>query len=85
MAVALASQKNDVSFYPTWIYASEELINEFHDHWQKSGTKLYMEKSCVRFRSPEQADLETLGWAVSLLNPEGFTQMYLEARAPPTE
>ena len=80
MAVALASQKNHISFYLTSIYASKELTNEFHNRWQKSGKKLDMGKSCVRLRSLEQADLETLGWAVSLLNPKEFTQMYLKAR-----
>ena len=80
MAVALASQKNHISFYLTSIYASEELTDEFHSRWQKSGKKLDMGKSCVRFRSLEQADLETLGWAVSLLNPKEFTQMYMKAR-----
>ena len=80
MAVALASQKNHISFYLTSIYASKELTNEFHNRWQKSGKKLDMGKSCVRFRSLDQADLETLGWAVSLLNPKEFTQMYLKAR-----
>lgn len=80
MAVALASQKNHISLYLTSIYASQELTDEFHNRWHKSGKKLDMGKSCLRFRSLEQADLETLGWAVSLLNPEKFTQMYLEAR-----
>ena len=84
MAVALASQKNHISFYLTSIYASEDLTNEFHSRWKKSGKKLDMGKSCVRFRSLEQADLETLGWAVSLLSPQEFTQMYLEARGSNT-
>jgi Domain of unknown function (DU1801). len=56
MAVALASQKNHISFYLTSIYASRQLTNEFHNRWQKSGKKLDMGKSCVRFRSLEQAD-----------------------------
>ena len=79
-AVSLASQKNHISFYLSSIYASKELTDEFHSRWQRSGKKLDMGKSCVRFRSLEQADLETLAWAVSLVNPEEFTQMYLQAR-----
>ncbi len=80
-AVALASQKNYISFYLTSIYASKELTAEFHQRWERSGKKLDMGKSCVRFKTLDEADLETLGWAVSLLNPEQFTQMYLRARA----
>lgn len=79
-AVALASQKHHISFYLSSIYASQELTAEFHQRWERSGKKLDMGKSCVRFKSLDQADLETLGWAVSLLNPQQFTQMYLEAR-----
>ncbi len=81
-AVALASQKNYISFYLTSIYASKELTAEFHQRWKRSGMKLDMGKSCVRFKSLDKADLETLGWAVSLLDPVQFTQMYLDARNP---
>jgi len=79
-AVALASQKNHISFYLSSIYASKELTAEFHERWARSGKKLDMGISCVRFRSLDKADLETLGWAVSLLDPMQFTEMYLEAR-----
>ncbi len=78
--VALASQKNHISFYLSSIYASEELTSEFNQRWQRSGKRLDMGKSCVRFKSLDKADLYTLGWAVSLLNPQQFTQMYLESR-----
>jgi hypothetical protein len=79
-AVALASQKKHISFYLSSIYASPELTAEFHQRWERSGKRLDMGKSCVRFNSLDKADLATLGWAVSLLNPEEFTQMYLRAR-----
>ena len=79
-AVALASQKNYISFYLSSIYASKELTAEFHERWERSGKKPDMGKSCVRFKSLDKADLETLGWAVSLLDPIQFTQVYLEAR-----
>jgi hypothetical protein len=79
-AVALASQKNHISFYLSSIYASKELTTEFHQRWERSGKKLDMGKSCVRFQSLDKADMGTLGWAVSLLNPQQFTKMYLDAR-----
>ena len=78
--VALASQKNHISFYLSSIYASEELTAEFHERWERSGKKLDMGKSCVRFKSLDKADLESLSWAVSLLTPEAFTKMYLISR-----
>jgi len=79
-AVALASQKNHISFYLSSIYASEELTTEFHERWARSGKKLDMGKSCIRFRAIEQADLETIAWAVGLLNPVEFSEMYQNAR-----
>jgi hypothetical protein len=80
-AVALASQKNHVSFYLSAIYASEELTGEFQLRWANSGKRLDMGKSCVRFTSLEKADLETLAWAVSRFDPVRFSEMYSSARS----
>ncbi|MEY4995032.1 MAG: hypothetical protein RLZ65_881 [Actinomycetota bacterium] len=79
-AVAIASQKNYISIYLLGPYASEELTEEFHRRWLASGKKLNMGKSCVRFKSLDDADLETIKWACSLLTPIEFTKMYLTAR-----
>jgi hypothetical protein len=80
-AVALASQKNHISFYLSAIYASEELTGEFQLRWANSGKRLDMGKSCVRFTSLEKADLETLAWAVSRFDPVRFSEMYSSARS----
>ncbi len=79
-ALALASQKNHISFYLSAIYASEELTSEFQLRWANSGKRLDMGKSCVRFTSLEKADLETLAWAVSRFDPVRFSEMYMQAR-----
>lgn len=78
--VAIASQKHHISLYLLSIYASEELTAEFRERWLASGKKLNMGKSCIRFTSLDQADLDTIEWAVGLLNPVEFSQMYLRAR-----
>lgn len=79
-AVAIASQKNYISIYLLGIYASQELTDEFHSRWQLSGKKLDMGKSCVRFKTIDGADLETISWACGLLTPTEFSAMYLAAR-----
>jgi hypothetical protein len=79
--VAIAAQKHGISLYLLSIYASKKLTNEFKKRWLASGKKLDMGKSCIRFKNLEQADLETIAWAVGLLDPQEFTQMYLRARA----
>lgn len=80
--VAIASQKQHISLYLLSIYASEELTEEFQRRWLANGQKLDMGKSCVRFKSLSEADLETIAWAVGLLNPREFAELYLRARKP---
>ena len=47
--VGFASQKNHMAFYGFCIYMDEELKNRFVADWKKTGKKLDMGKSCVRF------------------------------------
>jgi hypothetical protein len=60
---AIASQKQYISVYLN-IYAEPDALAEFQKRWAKSGKKLNMGKSCVRFKSIEDADLETIAWAI---------------------
>ena len=46
----LASQKNHMSFYGMGIYFDEEQAKWFVEEWKKTGKKLNMGKSCVRFK-----------------------------------
>lgn len=78
--VAIAAQKNHISLYLLSIYASKKLTAEFQKRWLASGKKLDMGKSCIRFKTLEQADLETIAWAVGLLDPIEFSEMYQKAR-----
>lgn len=75
-AVALASQKNYISIYLTTVYASEELTEEFKQRWTRSGKKLDMGKSCVRIKSLDDADLDTIAWAVSQMDPVQVCALY---------
>ena len=77
--VAIAAQKNNISLYLLSIYASKKLTSDFQKRWLASGKKLDMGKSCIRFKSIEQADLITIAWAASLLTPKEFVEMYLKA------
>ena len=79
-AVSIASQKNYISIYLLGIYASPEMTSEFHSRWQQSGKRLDMGKACVRFKTLDGADLETIAWACGLLTPTEFSAMYLAAR-----
>ena len=83
--VAIAAQKHHISLYLLSIYASEKYTKEFQRRWLASGKKLNMGKSCIRFKTLEQADLPTIAWAVGLLEPKEFVEMYLSARSKKTK
>ena len=78
--VAIAAQKHHISLYLLSIYASPELTAEFTKRWLASGKKLDMGKSCIRFKTLADADLATIEWAIGLLGPKEFSDMYQRAR-----
>ena len=50
---ALAAQKNHTALYLNCVYASKARTEQLRAAWAKSGKKLDMGKSCLRFRGPE--------------------------------
>ncbi len=68
---ALASQKNYMSLYLMSVYcgsmgegAAGEHAEWFRQAWAKTGKKLDMGKSCIRFKKLEELPLEVIGEAV---------------------
>lgn len=78
--VALASQKNYMSVYLMGIYGNEEAERWFREEYLKSGKKLDMGKSCVRFRRLEDLPLDLIGKVISLESVDAFIQRYGESR-----
>src|SRR3989344_1849247 len=64
--VALASQKNYMSVYLMAIYGGKKTEKWFAEEYRKSGKKLDMGKSCIRFRKLDDLPLELIGKAVAL-------------------
>jgi len=60
----LASQKNYMSLYLMCIYADEKQKAWFQKEWTKTGKKLDMGKSCVRFKSVDDVPLEVVTKAI---------------------
>ncbi len=73
--VAIASQKNHLSFYLTGIHGDPDGLSEFQRRWAESGKRLNMGKACVRFTSTEMADLPTLAWAVARLSVGDYLEL----------
>lgn len=61
----LASQKNHMALYLMCLYVDGEHQNWFRAAWAKSGKKLDMGKSCVRFKKLEDLPLDVIGKSIA--------------------
>jgi len=77
--LALANQKNSMSLYLMSAYGDEETW--FREEYAKSGKKLDMGKSCVRFKSLDHLALEPIAKAVGRLSVDAYVERYRQARA----
>jgi len=75
--VSVASQKNHMAVYLMCIYMdrSEE---EFRKAWLKTGKKLDMGKSCIRFKKLEDVALDVIADVIRNVTAKGFVARYQE-------
>ena len=69
---ALANQKRHMSLYLMCLYCEKEFLDWFESEFKKSGKKLNMGKSCVRFKSLEELPLELIAKAVEKISLKKF-------------
>jgi len=74
--MSIASQKNHMAVYLFCIYGDEAEAARFEKQWAKSGKKLDMGKSCVRFKKLEDVCLTSLGAAVKRMTAAKFIKHY---------
>ena len=72
----LASQKNHMSFYGMGIYVDEAQAKWFVEGLKKTGKKLNMGKSCVRFKKLEDVPLEVIDKAIKRMPVKKYIQLY---------
>jgi Domain of unknown function (DU1801) len=72
----LASQKNHMALYLMCIYGDEKHRAWFTKEWAKTGLKLDMGKSCVRFKKVEDLPLDLISQAVAKVPVEAFVAQY---------
>lgn len=70
----LASQKNYMAVYLTSVYSDKETEKWFREKYKKSGKKLDMGKSCLRFRRVEDLPLDVIGAAIAKLSVDQFIE-----------
>lgn len=68
--IGLASQKNHMALYLMCLYAGSDLERSFKETWEKSGKKLDMGKSCVRFRKLEELAFDAVAQTLQQLTVE---------------
>jgi hypothetical protein len=76
--IALASRKNYMSIYLMSAYGGEETW--FRQEYAKSGKKLDMGKSCVRFKTLDHLALEPIAKAVERLTVDEYIALYRASR-----
>ena len=75
----LASQKNYMSLYFGCVYGSSELAKWFQSEWAKTGKKLDMGKSCIRFRKLDDLALDVIGKTIRRVSVKSFIEYYESA------
>jgi hypothetical protein len=74
----LASQKNYMSLYLMCTYGNTEHASWFQQAWAKTGKKLDMGKSCVRFKKVEDLALDVIAEAIKRVPARKYIE-YCEA------
>ncbi len=78
---ALASQKNHMALYLMCAYADSTQARLLHEGFEKTGKKLDMGKSCIRFRTIDDLPLDVIGAAVRSTPVDDYIAYY-EATRP---
>jgi hypothetical protein len=76
---ALAAQKNYYALYLS-VYQDPQQEAAFREEFAKSGKKLDMGKSCVRFRKVEDLPLDVVGRTIAATPPEELIRRYEASR-----
>jgi uncharacterized protein YdhG (YjbR/CyaY superfamily) len=81
LAVAgLASQKNHMAVHLMSVYGSPKLRRWFEQEYRKTGKKLDMGKSCLRFRSVDDLPLDLIGKTIAAVSVDDYVAHYQAAR-----
>ena len=78
--VGLASQKNYMAIYLMCIYDDPEHEARFREDWLKTGKKLNMGKSCVRFKKLDDVPLQVIGRTIKRVPVKKLIAFYESAR-----
>ena len=75
--VSVASQKNHMAVYLMCIYMGQS-EDQFRSAWLRTGKKLDMGKSCIRFRKLEDVALDVIAGVIRNVTAKDFVARYQE-------
>ena len=78
--LSLGAQKNYLALYLLNVYGDPALERWFRAAWAKSGKKLDMGKSCLRFTNVEDLALDVIAEVVSRTPVDAFVERYEKSR-----
>ena len=81
MMAALSSQKNNLSVYLMSVYSDKAERAWFQKAWAKSGKKLNMGGSCIRFTKVDDAALDVIGEAIRRTPAKAYVENYVKTLA----
>jgi hypothetical protein len=79
--LALAAQKSFCSLYLMSLYSGSDDERSFRDRWIAGGRRLDMGKSCLRFKSLDDLDLDLLGETIAATPVDAYIDRYEHTRA----
>ena len=75
--ISIASQKNFIALYHMGIYANTELLNWFTDEYPRhSKSKLYMGKSCIRFKKMNDIPYDLIAELAKKITVQDWINLY---------
>ncbi|MFO0861432.1 MAG: DUF1801 domain-containing protein [Phycisphaerales bacterium] len=72
----LASQKGHMSLYLMCLYADSDHAKWFQEAWKKTGKKLDMGKSCIRFKHADELALDVIGQSIKRVPAKKYIAVY---------
>jgi len=79
---ALASQKNHMAVYLSGIYMFDDRAKSFHEAYKKTGKRMDVGKSCVRFKKLDDLPLELIGKTIASLPMADFVASVKKVHSP---
>lgn len=73
---SLASQKNHLALYLMCLYSDPKQEEWFRKAWAKTGKRLDMGKSCIRFKRIDDLALKVIGDAIKRVPAKKFIKHY---------